>query len=251
MKKDVSPRAALLPGKAVLIVITTTAVTAGFTLGYFVGKSVPPFSEPPILKHSASSDLVSAPAAPNSSSDLKNEASSSSQSLMQSSPSEGTQDSTPPSLHGKKPSAADVWNEGKIVPKSQRAAMIEKKATPGAGEQTTLPSGVSYPDTVTRNTFDPQSATRSRPAPSIDPSVRKIVYSVQAAAFKHQKDADALKQTLEGKGYEVSVKKEPTPKGAILFKVRVGEFEQKKDASVFALKLKKMDGLNAFAVVKD
>lgn len=74
---------------------------------------------------------------------------------------------------------------------------------------------------------------------------------MQAAAFKHQKDADTLRQTLEGKGYKSSVKKETNPKGAALFKVRVGEFSQKKDASIFALKLKKTDGLNAFAVVKN
>jgi len=78
----------------------------------------------------------------------------------------------------------------------------------------------------------------------------KVAYTVQAGAFRNQKDAEALKHKLEAKGYKIFIKKEPNSKGVVLFKVRTGEFEKKKEASVFALKLKKTDELNAFAVEK-
>ena len=77
----------------------------------------------------------------------------------------------------------------------------------------------------------------------------KVVYTVQAGAFRNQKDAEALKHKLEAKKYKTSIKKEADAKGVVLFKVRTGEFENKKEASLFALKLK-TDGLNAFATAK-
>ncbi|HUO77093.1 MAG TPA: SPOR domain-containing protein [Thermodesulfovibrionales bacterium] len=251
MKRDAATIAELLPGKIVLIVITATAVTTGFTLGYFVGRSVSFSPESSMLKQSPSSDLAAVPSATNPSSELKNEASSPSLPKMHPPSKESTQASVPPSLGGAIPLTADVRDEEKISPKSQKAAMTEKKAIPAAGEQSTFPSGVSNPDIETRNALNPQSTPKSSPAPHAGSSHSEVVYTVQAAAFKNQKDADTLRQTLEGKGYKVFIKKESGPNGVVLFKVRVGEFEQKKDASVFALKLMKTGGLNAFAVLKN
>jgi cell division septation protein DedD len=141
-------------------------------------------------------------------------------------------------------------NEEKMTPKNQKAAMTEKKVIPGSGEES-IPPGLSNQDKGARSISDPEGTEKNTPTQSADSSNKKVVYTIQAAAFKHQKDAYALRQTLEAKGYKVSVKKETNPKGVVLFKVRVGEFEQKKDASVFALKLKRTDGLNAFAVRKN
>jgi cell division septation protein DedD len=142
-------------------------------------------------------------------------------------------------------------HEEKLNPKSLRTAVTEKRVSPDGGEQSASPAGASNPDRGTKNTSDLPGTVKGTSAPSADPSHGKSVYTVQAAAFKLQKDADALKQSLENKGYKVFIKKEPNPKGVVLYKVRVGEFGQKKDASVFALKLKKTDGLNAFAVIKN
>lgn len=243
MKKDGSYSGAFLPGKAALIVITVTAVSAGFALGYFVGRSVSSF-EPSLLKQSERSDLASVPAAPNSSLEPKNEVSSS----PQTSPPESTQASVSPSLHGATPLTADMKNEEKMTPKSQKAALTEKKIIPGSGEESIPSAGVSNQDKGAIGISDPEVTAKNTLSQPTDSLNKKVVYTVQAAAFKQQKDAFSLRQTLEGKGYKVSVKKETNPKGVVLFKVRVGEFEQKKDASVFALKLKKTDGLNAFAV---
>ena len=252
MTRAAARTGALLPGKGVLIVITVTAVTSGFALGYFVGRSMSPSSlELPVLKQSASSDLTSVPVEPNSPSELKNEASSSLQPQMQPSIPESTQASAPPSPHGATPLTADVRDEERVNLKSQKAAMTEKKVILGSGAQPVPPARVSNEDKGAKNTSDPQDTEKSAPTQSADSSGKRMLYTVQAAAFNHQKDAYALRQTLEGEGYKVFIKKEMNPKGTVLFKVRVGEFEQKKDASVFALKLKKTDGLNAFAVVKN
>lgn len=242
MKKDGAYSGALLPGKAALIVITVTAVSSGFALGYFVGRSVSSF-EPSILKQSASSDLASVPAAPNSSLEPKNEASS----PPQTSSPESTQASVSPSPHGATPLTADMKNEEKMTPKSQKAAMTEKKVIPDSGAES-IPPGVSNQDKGARRISDPEGTAKNTPSQSADSSNKKVMYTVQAAAFKHQEDAYALRQTLADKGYKVSIRKESVQRGVVLFKVRVGEFEQKKEASVFALKLKKTDGLNAFAV---
>ena len=72
---------------------------------------------------------------------------------------------------------------------------------------------------------------------------------VAIAVLRNQKDAEALKRKLEAKKYKTSIKKEADAKGVVFFKVRTGEFENKKEASLFALKLK-TDGLNAFATAK-
>ena len=250
MKRDGAHSGALLPGKAVLIVITATAVTGGFALGYFVGKSASS-SEPSILKHPASSDLVSTPAAPNSPSELKNEVPSSPPPQTQPSPPKHTQASTTPSPYGATPFAADVKSEEKSGAKGQQAAMTEKKVLPGPGERSIPPAGFANQDRGARSISDPEEMAKNTPTQSADSLSKKAVYTVQAAAFKRQKDADALKQTLEDRGYKVTVRKEPDQRGAVLFKVRVGEFAQKKEASVFALKLRKTDGLNAFAVLKN
>ncbi len=96
---------------------------------------------------------------------------------------------------------------------------------------------------------DEKKGVKDAPKPA-DSSSGKVAYTVQAGAFRNQKDAEALKHKLEAKGYKAFIKKEPNSRGVVLFKVRTGEFEKKKEASVFALKLKKTDGLNAFAVEK-
>jgi len=248
MKRDGAHSGALLPGKAVLIVITATAVTGGFALGYFAGKSASSSSDPSILKHPASGDLLSAP---NSPSGLKDEVPSPLPPQTQPSPPEHTQASATPSPYGAAPFAADVKSEEKSGAKGQQAAMTEKKVLPGSGERSIPPAGFANQDKGARSISDPEETAQNTPLQSADSLSKKAVYTVQAAAFRRQKDADALRQTLEDRGYQVTVRKEPDQRGVVFFKVRVGEFVQKKEASVFAQKLRKTDGLNAFAVLKN
>ncbi|HXX52931.1 MAG TPA: SPOR domain-containing protein [Thermodesulfovibrionales bacterium] len=249
MKKDGAHFAELLPRKVVLIAIAVITVSLGFAVGYVVGRSV---SSPGTfwLRQPAGGDVATVPVAPYPS-DLKNEISSSPAQQPQPSSLGDRQASAPSSPYGAIPSAADVRNEEKTSPKSQKAALTEKGAASGSGERSVTPAMALNQDKGGKNAADALDTEKIISTQTVGSSDKRTVYTVQAAAFKHQEDAYALSQMLEGKGYKASVKKDANPKGGVLFKVRIGEFEQKKDASVLALKLKKMDGLNAFPVVKN
>lgn len=85
--------------------------------------------------------------------------------------------------------------------------------------------------------------------PSVKPAEETTDASkctVQVGAFKNSKDAEALKQRLENKGYKVYIKKSASTKNAKLYKVRVGRFTAREDADVLVQKLKKTEGLKAF-----
>ncbi|TAL22154.1 MAG: hypothetical protein EPN94_11685 [Nitrospirae bacterium] len=84
-----------------------------------------------------------------------------------------------------------------------------------------------------------------------NPPAPPAVYTIQAGAFKNLKDASALKRKLENKGYKAYIKKSADEKNVKLFKVRTGDFTDKKKAEDIALKLKKSEGLNAFVTVKN
>jgi len=101
--------------------------------------------------------------------------------------------------------------------------------------------------------------TGPRPATSRDagraeqepkPTPEKRLYTVQAGAFRNQRDADSLRLKLKKKGYAAYVRSDSST-GITLFKVRIGEFTDKKKAETLARELKKTQGLNAFASVKN
>lgn len=196
-----------LPVRAVLIIVTVTASTGGFILGYFVGKGV---SSPTVIRsiNQPVNDAVSATPAPNPSPELRNEPSSPS----------GSSGQTPPA-ENKQPSATPISHE----------ALLSKAEPKVAG-----------------NVINSKDVASE---PAVE-SEKKVVYTVQAAAFKRQREAAALKRNLEAKGFTAFIKKETNPKGVTLFKVRTGEFENKKEAAAFALKLNKEFGLNSFAAMK-
>ena len=78
--------------------------------------------------------------------------------------------------------------------------------------------------------------------------LKKPAYVIQAGAFKHRKDADALRRRLEAKGYKASIKKEAGPAGTALFKVQAGEFGTKKEAMAAVRSFKKSEKLDALVV---
>ncbi len=89
------------------------------------------------------------------------------------------------------------------------------------------------------------------PTPKEDKPDQKAIYTVQVGAFKDPKEAEALKNRLDGKGYKTYITESSTSKHVKLFRVRTGEFKGKKEAEVVALKLKKTEGLRAFVTLKN
>jgi cell division septation protein DedD len=82
-----------------------------------------------------------------------------------------------------------------------------------------------------------------------DAKTRK--YTVQVEAFKNASTADALNEKLSRKGYKASVISVTTKKKENLFKVIVGEFNNRKEAEVMSVKLKKTENLqHAFVTFK-
>lgn len=85
------------------------------------------------------------------------------------------------------------------------------------------------------------------PGKGVSP-LKKSVYIIQAGAFKHRKDADALRRRLQAKGYKTTVRKDAGPAGAALFKVQAGEFRTKKEAMAALREFKKSEKLDALVI---
>ena len=78
----------------------------------------------------------------------------------------------------------------------------------------------------------------------------KDTYTVQLGALKNAAEAKKVRQKFEKKGYKTYLSVTRNGKRQKIYKIRVGEFKEKKDAEVLALKLKKVEGLNTFVTVK-
>lgn len=82
------------------------------------------------------------------------------------------------------------------------------------------------------------------------PAEKAKLYTVQIGAFKSASDANYLKTTFENKGYKPFISQVKDPKGRKIYKVKTGEFSDKKDAEVLALKLKKTEGLHSYVTTR-
>lgn len=71
-------------------------------------------------------------------------------------------------------------------------------------------------------------------------------YSLQVGAFSKRKDAEALQQKFKGRGYSAYLLRTISEGGKAVYKVRLGRFSNKKDAEVLALKLSKVENIEAF-----
>ncbi|MBE0425557.1 MAG: SPOR domain-containing protein [Nitrospirae bacterium] len=75
-------------------------------------------------------------------------------------------------------------------------------------------------------------------------------YTVQVGAFKNISDADALKESLNEKGYKAFVTQAETKKQETIYKVKVGEFNTRKEADLLSVKIRKSEGLKPFVTFK-
>jgi cell division septation protein DedD len=110
-----------------------------------------------------------------------------------------------------------------------------------------LPQENKTEQVITEETKKPDKNVQK--APPAKPEEKVMAASsctVQVGAFKNTKDAEALKQRLENRGYKVYIKKSASTKNAKLYKVRIGRFTVREDADALVQKLKKTEGLKAF-----
>jgi cell division septation protein DedD len=231
----------LFSGRIVLILIMVTTVTGGFTLGYFVGKNTS--SAPALL---VGKQVPNDPAAqaltpvPNL--------------TLKSQPLPSGDAASPGISQGDKQAGFTAISHDVSSQRNDTRPDVKRTTTGEKGiKGESVPSQKikAATETNTKASIQHQEGGKSVSSEAVDSSHKKVVYTVQAGAFKNQKDAELVKVKLEEKGYNILIKKDKVSKGNVLFKVRVGEFERKTEAEVFALKLKKADGLNAFATVKN
>lgn len=223
MRQDLPNKGIGLNDKVILIIIAVITAGGSFMLGYFVGKNT---AHPPVIQSAApkgQEPSVNPPAV----------------------------ESRIPVNEGKKPEA----------PTSPAVTASLKKEEAPPVKQT-----VQVPEDKKVTAPEPKAATDLKPIPAKGAVKEKLTetaqntpkvsesnvkkYTVQTGAFKKQKEADNIKIKLENKGYKANIKT-VTSKGGTIHKVIVGDFNSKKEAEVFALKLKKTEGINAFAAVSE
>lgn len=200
-----------LSNRIYLIIIVVVSMTIGFITGYLVG-----------IKHSA---------APTASEQKKLEA----QMFQGAHTQKGASSEMPSTIDIKLQNQEGPTNPAETVKAEPNKSLENEK-----------------PKNETKSIQNEKTSEASlRPAAEAMKQEHKSgVYTVQAGAFKNEKEAEVLKTKLEKKGYNIYILKERKPKKGVLFKVRVGDFETKKEAEIFAVKLNKTEGLQSFAVKK-
>jgi cell division septation protein DedD len=73
---------------------------------------------------------------------------------------------------------------------------------------------------------------------------------VQIGAFSNASEARNLKTTFDKKGYTTYITVARDNKKRKVYKVKTGEFKERKDAAILALRLKKTEGLTTYVTAK-
>ena len=240
----------MISGRIALIIITVTTATGGFTLGYLVGRNAPS-SDVSIIPGRSAGDGASAtnlqiPSTGGS------DALSHGNSVEQPLPSgDKSAPSTSASLETSR-KGEELSKRVSLPEKVQDFSDTEDKSGSGRkgipGEKST--ASPSRPDDRSSKASVPPG-TGNYEAGSHGTAVsplKKSVYIIQAGAFKHRKDADALRRRLEAKGYKASVRKDAGPAGATLFKVQAGEFGTKKEAMAAVREFRESEKLDALVI---
>ncbi|MBI5848125.1 MAG: SPOR domain-containing protein [Nitrospirae bacterium] len=199
-------------GKEFIIVVVIIFSGLSFTLGYFVGKSNTP---KPVQ-------------------------------ILQAAESTGQVPKQEPQPAAPSPAAA---------PLAEPVSPVAHAVTP-ASKEPVLPVAPAAEKPV-----QPQKSAESQIAkPAVEKAPHKIeaaalesksvLYTVQIGAFKNSAEAKHLKTKFDKKGYKSFISAGKNKNGQKIFKVKTGEFSEKKEAELLALKLKKAEGLQTYVTMK-
>lgn len=225
------------PDKIVSIIIAVTAASGSFILGYLVGKNTP---ATPVVQSVPSKQELQVP---------KQQDFPIMPSTETGLPAPAKDDK--PAETVTTPTAAEDLKKDEFPAPKQEAAKetVNKPVTPKAAK----PAPKSQPKAAAKAASKPPAAKiaeNEKPAGASaqdnkTSGAQGAAYTVQAGAFKKQSEADYLRRILASKGYNVQIT-ESVSKGAPVYKVMTGNFNNKKDAVILALKLKNTEGINAF-----
>ncbi len=113
-------------------------------------------------------------------------------------------------------------------------------------------SAMQQPPEQKGSVSQPAAPASDKSAPSSEPSAEggSTTYTVQIGAFRNITDAKNLKTRFDKKGYKSFISESANSKSQKIFKVKTGEFREKKEAEVVALRLKKTEGLQTYVTTK-
>lgn len=97
---------------------------------------------------------------------------------------------------------------------------------------------------------DKESGSSHEPSAKSKITKKTIIYTVQLGAFKNVSEAENFRNEYDKKGYRTYTVISENKKREKIYKIRTGEFNEKKDAEIFSLKLKKTEGVNSFVAFK-
>ncbi len=223
--RDKPPRedaSALIFGREFIIVIVVVFASLSFTLGYFVGKNN--------AEKKADYVVQAAPVA--------NEAQqiAVSSNLLPVKREGRTADEGIQLQDRKNPEQAVSSNPHSGAPADK--ANVEHKETVSDSPKESPKKGAEGPTEASAKSGE-------------KPLGSSVTYTVQLGALKNAEEARRLKAKYVKKGYKISISSSNGKHKEKIYKVRTGEFKEKKEAEILALRLKKSEGLAAFVTVKN
>lgn len=219
-----------LLGKEFIIVIVIVFSGLSFTLGFFVGKNSINAAREPALQ------AVDRPAAPG---DWKL---SHGVSLREAARTEAPAQQP---LHV----AANEPLNIKDAP-GPAAAISDAKTVPELKQKEEPNAGISQKSSARVPARTPAEKQASAHDTSPAGAEQHTSFTVQIGAFKSPADARRLKDSFEQKGLKTYIEASKDAKGRTVYKVRTGEYREKKEADVLALKLRKTEGLHTYVTSK-
>ncbi len=221
LKEQASGR---IVGRGGIIAIVVVFSSLSFTFGYFVGKNHPQIKTDPVAQ------VVSQPAPGQ---------------LQQNMAVSNPQSPTPED----RPAVEER------LPQDKKAA--EQVAVPSDPQNRPVSDKTNVGHTETVSTApkekakkESEEAVEAGAKPASKPSESNVIYTVQIGAFKSTAEARRLKEKYSKEGYKTSVTVSHGKHKEKIYKVRAGEFKEKKEAEILARRLKKSEGLSAFVTVK-
>jgi cell division septation protein DedD len=146
------------------------------------------------------------------------------------------------------PQDVDPLKQEAVLPQPQQPFETEQKIQPGIQAPQTAQENPQPDKEKPVVNQGPPKERGKMPAAQGDGGVKK--YTVQAGAFRNASEANTLRAKLNKKGYSASVAATETKKHEKLYKVLVGRFSIKNEAELFALRIRKTEGLRAFVTVR-
>jgi cell division septation protein DedD len=214
-----------LLGKEFIIVVVVVFSALSFTLGYFVGKSgIDKKPETPSQTAGIIPETQLGPQAP---------------------PEMPAVENTPQSEETVE-EAVEAQPKGPFVIVESKQSEPAKTPLPLKEKTGELNTSEQKPAKETSQ----KPAVKDSPVSAEDKKSDRPLYAIQLAAFKSSAEAETIRKKYAKKGYTTYIITLDSKKGKI-YKVKTGEFRDRKKAEVMSLKLNKTEKLKTFITLKN